>query len=59
MKSIYLLDACCVINLYGSGRSKEILRSINGSVQVSEQVAGEAMWVKVAGNHPIQISIER
>ena len=40
-----IIDTCCLLNLFASGDPKEILKHY-GTVYVSEQVQGEALWIR-------------
>ena len=41
-----ILDACCVINLYASGRMEEILTALPPSIAITDYVRNsEALWV--------------
>lgn len=44
-----LLDACCVLNLFATGRVEEILRGIPLDFAAAERVVAEAMFVRRGG----------
>lgn len=41
-----IVDACCVINLFASGRLVDILRSCGGMFHVSKQVRAESLLIR-------------
>ena len=44
-----LLDACCVLNLYATGRMDRILRALPWRIAVADRVAGEALYLRRGG----------
>jgi predicted nucleic acid-binding protein len=44
-----IIDTCCLLNLFASGEPKAILHYLGG-VYVSEQVQGEALWIRQYDN---------
>ena len=40
-----IIDACCLVNLYASGKETSIFRAC-GEFYVSDQVWGEALWIR-------------
>jgi len=40
-----IIDTCCLLNLFASGKPREILHYFGG-VRVSEYVQGEALWIR-------------
>lgn len=44
-----LLDTCCLLNLYATGRSDDILRALPPRFAVAERVADEAIYVRRGG----------
>lgn len=41
-----ILDACCVINLFGSGRLESVIAGCGGDFYVSEQVRAESLSIR-------------
>ncbi|MCH8044504.1 MAG: hypothetical protein IID44_12365 [Planctomycetes bacterium] len=41
-----IVDACCLINVYASGRPLPILRSLGGDLFLSDVVRGEALSIR-------------
>jgi predicted nucleic acid-binding protein len=55
-----LLDACCVLNLYATGRMAEILTTIPAAFQIVEAVHREALYIRGRGgdtsqNEPVDL----
>lgn len=48
----YLIDACSLLNLFGSRRCEEILRVIPGACAIVDRVAQEAIYVFRGGDGP-------
>jgi len=46
-----ILDACCIINLFASGRAAEILSASEGVCYVSDQVRSEALSIRRPDPH--------
>jgi len=45
-----LLDACCVLNFFATGRIEEILRTLKWRSAITAVVSGEAMWIYRGGD---------
>lgn len=46
-----IIDACCLINLYASGKINDILPACGGSYYVSEQVGRESLSIRQPDPH--------
>lgn len=48
--AVVLLDACCLLNLYATGRAEEILGAIPVHFALAQAVASEALYVRRGGS---------
>lgn len=46
-----IVDACCIINLYASGKAQDIVSACGGSFYVSEQVRRESLSIRQPDQH--------
>jgi hypothetical protein len=48
-RSLLLLDACCLLNIFATGHVAEILETLNWRFAIAIAVAREAMWIYRGG----------